>query len=298
MKDPYQTLGVSRTADADEIRQAYRKLAKQVHPDLHPGDKDRETRFKEINAAYDLLSDPDKRARFDRGEIDSQGAEMHGAGAWGFGGGSGPFAGSTQFGGGARGAEINLDDLLGGLFGRRASPAPEPAGDHQYSVTVGFLDAATGTEKRLTLQDGRTVEVNVPAGVEDRQVLRLRGQGARTRLGAGDALVEVRVSPHRFFKRQGDDIHVEVPVTLSEAVLGARIKVPTIGKPVMVTVPKGSDSGTVLRLRGKGIKRPKSTAAGDQIVTLKVVLGTMDEELEAFAAKRAKDETDPRADMT
>jgi DnaJ-class molecular chaperone len=309
MRDPYHILGVARSAGADDIRAAFRKLAKKLHPDLNPGQPEIERRFKEVNAAYSLLSDPDKRARFDRGEIDADGTEIH-VSPFGGRGGAGARTGAWNFdfmGGGSRAGggpapDIDIDDLLGGLFGRRAGKGGTESrggGDHRMSLTVDFLEAVRGSEKRLMMPDGGAVDLTIPAGIEDGQVLRLRGQGGANRSGnPSDVLVEVKVLPHRFFRRVGDDIHVDVPVTLAEAVLGARIKVPTIGKSVMVTVPARSDTGTVLRLRGKGIHRARAHGAGDQIITLKVMVGPVDAALEEFLRQRVLNpETDPRRDM-
>jgi DnaJ-class molecular chaperone len=316
MRNPYEVLGVAKSATEDEIRKAYRKLAKRHHPDLNQGDAEAERRFKEVNAANDLLSDAGRRARFDRGEIDAAGNETPmGAGFGGFGGGGfRPRPGADPFGG-PRSGPIDLDDLLEGVFsgfGRRAGgggagfggSGPGGAGfggagfggfggnppggeDRRHRLEVDFLTAAAGGSRRLRLEDGRTVDVAIPAGVEDGTTLRLKGQGATGRGGAaGDALVEVKVAPHRHFRRAGEDVHLDLPVTLREAVLGARVKAPTLGKPVMLTVPPGSDGGTVLRLKGKGIHR-KGRAPGDLIVTLRIVLGPgADDALRAFLESR------------
>lgn len=306
MENPYKVLGVDQRASAEEIRRAFRTLAKQHHPDLNKDRPQAAERFKAINAAYDLLSDPERRARFDRGEIDAEGNEtpfgaggFAGAGGFGFGGGgfrtrSGR-AGAEPFGG-APIHELNLDDLLGGMFGGGqgsrpgSGPRAQRGADHSYRLELDFLTAASGGTRRLSLQDGRTVDVTIPPGTEDGTVLRLKKQGGDGwgGTGAGDALVELRVAPHPHFRRVGDDVHLDVPVTVEEAVLGARIKVPTLGKPVMVTVPAHSDGGTVLRLKGRGIHRRGHTP-GDLIVTLRIVLGpdAQDEELAGFLRKRA-----------
>lgn len=295
MKDPYETLGVAKGASVEEIRNAFRKLAKRYHPDLNKDRPDAAERFRAVNAAHDLLSDPEKRARFDRGEIDAEGNEIPFAAAGGFHGGfrgpfgqggfsqggfgEGGFAGDFARGrargdpfGGARMHELNLEELFGDAFARAGAGAGagSRAGrpERRYRIEVDFVTAAAGGSRRLILEDGQAVDLSIPAGIEDGTSLRLKGKGP----GGGDALVEVKVAPHPFFRRVGRDVHLDVPVTLSEAVLGARVKVPTLGRPVMLTVPAGSDSGTVLRLKGKGI-HPKGAAAGDQIVTLKLVLG-------------------------
>jgi DnaJ-class molecular chaperone len=309
MENPYTVLGVSRTASAEEIRNAYRRLAKKHHPDLNVGRPEAAERFKAINAAYDLLSDPEKRARFDRGEIDAAGNETP-FGAGGFGGGFGHGFGAG-FGGfrsgradpfsGARVHELDLEGLFEGVFGgagrRRAGRKAAAGADESYRIEVDFVTAATGGTRRLTLREGRTVDVTIPAGIEDGATLRLRGLGAPGLIGGapGDALVQVSVLPHPAFHRVGDDIHLDLPVTLDEAVLGARVRTPTLGKPVMLTVPPGSDGGTVLRLRGKGIHR-KGRDPGDLIVTLRIVLGPdADESLAAFLrARSGSRDFDPR----
>ena len=304
-QDPYTILGVKREASQDEIRKVYRKLAKKHHPDLNPGDKAAEARFKEISAAYDLLSDPEKRQRFDRGEIDASGAERP------------DYATYRRYAEGARGAKYHtesgsfedLGDVFADLFKRGRGPGGGGPGgsdtirlrgaDHSYVLTVEFLDAARGAKKRLEFEPGRSLDVTIPAGLRDGQVLRLQGQGEPGYGGGpnGDALIEVHVAPHRFFRRNGNDIELEVPVTLAEAVLGGKITVPTIAGPVAVTVPKGSDTGTVLRLKGRGIGAGGQT--GDQRITLKIVLGVKpDGELEAFAERwQAGRAVNPRSAM-
>jgi DnaJ-class molecular chaperone len=270
MNDPYSILGVAKTASADELKKAYRRLAKKHHPDLNPGNAESASRFKEISGAYDLLSDAEKRARFDRGEIDAAGQERADASFYRAHAG-GP--------GGAKyrsGADFDPSDIFADLFARggRGGGGAEfrmRGSDLSYALTVDFIEAAKGGSKRLSFSDGRTLDVNVPPGSESGQVLRLRGQGQPGMGGgpAGDALIEITVAPHAFFKRDGLNVLVEVPVTLSEAVAGAKITVPTIEGPVSMTVPAGSNTGTKLRLRGRGIK---GAVAGDQYITLKVVL--------------------------
>jgi DnaJ-class molecular chaperone len=304
VRSPYEILGVTPDADADAIRTAYRKLAKQYHPDLNPGNAEAEQRFKEIGAANALLSDPDKRARFDRGEIDASGAERADR----------PFY--RDFAEGAEGARYqpqdamhpeDLEDLFANFFGGAAG-AGEPAGgmrfrargaDRRYSLTIGFLEAITGATKRITLPDGATLDVGIPPGLRDGQILRLRGKGGAG-LGdgpSGDALVAVAVTPHPFFRRDGRDIHIELPVSLGEAVLGAKVTVPTVGGGVSMTVPAHSDTGKVLRLRGRGVPAHGGEPAGDQYVTLKVTLGgEPDAALEAFLKDwRPAQPHDPRA---
>ena len=303
---PYQILGVKPAATADEIRQAYRKLAKQLHPDLNPGKPEAEARFKAVSAAYDLLSDPEKRGRYDRGEIDETGAERprysyrphaEGAEGWRY---------QPQ-------GEMDLSDLddLFAAFGsagrgrRGGSRAGSGEGlrmrgpDRSFTMNVDFADAAKGDKKRLSLSPDEWLDVTIPAGIDDGQILRLRGKGSPGFGGGepGDALIEVHVAPHPLFQRDGDDIRIELPVSLAEAVLGARIPVPTVTGPVTMTIPKESDTGTVLRLRGKGIQR--SANPGDQYVTLKVVIGhPADPELSDFVEKWGPSHAfDPRRGM-
>jgi len=278
MADPYKILGVQRTDSADTIRAAYRKLAKKHHPDVNPGRPEAADKFKSIAGAYDLLSDADKRARYDRGEIDETGAEK-----------APPprdfYRAHAEAPGGAKYRAENgidpedLEALFGGFGfgpqGQRGQPRrPMRGADAQYSLTVSFLDAARGTQRRITLPDGRTLDVTIPAGLADGSVLRLRGQGGPGRgegAPAGDALVEISVAPHPLFRRQGDDILLTLPVTLREAMLGASIPVPTISGTVKLSIPPGSGNGTRLRLRGRGIK------GGNQLVELSVVVPSGEE---------------------
>jgi DnaJ-class molecular chaperone len=287
--DPYETLGVKRDATQDDIRAAYRKLAKQLHPDLNPGDAKAEEKFKSVTAAYDLLGDPDKRARFDRGEIDASGAErpreryyrdFHGAQAHQHPYGS--TAGFSDF--------MDADDILSDLFARRQSGRTQfrvRGPDLHYRLEVEFLEAVNGATKRITLPDGATLDVTIPPGTRNGQILRLRGKGGAGIGGGepGDALIEIGVRPHPFFSRRDDNIDIEVPITLREAVLGAKLDVPTPAGQVRMSVPKGANSGTRLRLRGKGVARPDGSR-GDEYVTLKVVLPDKpDAELEEFARR-------------
>ena len=272
MKDPYTVLGVPRTATPDELKKTYRRLAKKLHPDLNPGNKATEQQFKEVTAAYELLSDPEKRQRFDRGEIDASGAER-------------APPGYTYRGGGAhtQGAPegFSVDDILSEILGRgfrgggfRQGNFRQRGADTQLRLRVPFLDAARGTKQRITMPEGRTLDLAIPAGVESGQTLRLKGQGEPGHNGgaAGDAYIEIEVEPHGFYQRKGRDIHIELPVSLQEAVVGARITVPTIHGAVTVKVPRGSNTGSILRLKGKGIPAAQGNAAGDQYVKLRVVL--------------------------
>ena len=308
---PYEVLGVKPDVTADEIRKAYRKLAKQFHPDLNPGKPAAEARFKAVSAAHDILSDPEKRARYDRGEIDESGAEKprysyrpHAEGAQGW---KYQPEGEVDIG--------DLDDLFemfgrggaGGARGPRGGRSGEgfsmPGPDRHYSLTIGFVEAATGGKERLSLSPEQWLDVTIPPGIEQGQILRLKGKGGPGFGGGppGDALIELHIAPHPFFRREGDDIHVELPVSVAEAVLGARVPVPTVTGPVTMTIPKGSDTGAQLRLRGKGIRRRRQgkEVTGDQYVTLKVVIGASDDpDLAKFLEDWAKQHpTDPRRAM-
>ncbi|MBK5196741.1 MAG: DnaJ domain-containing protein [Methyloceanibacter sp.] len=301
--DPYSVLGVAKGAKPEDITKAYRKLAKKLHPDLNPGDKVAEEKFKTITAAYDIVGDEEKRGRYDRGEIDASGQEKPQQRYY------------REYAGGEDGARYHstagfedigaFSDLFGDLFGERGGMRGGGGGqrfarrgqDAQYRLDVGFLDAVNGTKTRITLPDGGTLDVTIPAGVTDGQVMRLKGKGNPGTGGAepGDALIEIGVRPHPVFKREGDDITVEVPITFDEAVLGGKIEVPTIAGRVFATVPPGSNTGQTLRLKGRGIKS-KSGASGDQLVKLTIVLPErIDEDLKSFAEKwRESHRYDPR----
>ena len=299
MNDPYETLGVAKTASADEIRKAYRKLAKKLHPDLNPGDKQAEDKFKEVAGANDLLSDPEKRRRYDAGEIDASGAEKAPPHARYYRDyaqeGGHPYGGQGAYGDFAQG-----DDLFAELLRRSAEQARRrPGADLHYELPIDFLDAVNGADKTITLPQGGTLNVTIPAGVEDGQTLRLRGKGAPSpgEGPPGDALVQILVRPHRYFTREGADILLDLPVTVKEAALGAEVRTPTTTGGVMLKIPKRSNTGDVLRLRGKGVKT--RSGAGDELVKLKVMMPTGAEpELDAFLAdwKPAAD-YDPRKGM-
>lgn len=279
MADPYSTLGVARTANEAEIKSAYRKLAKELHPDRNKDNPKAAEKFSAVTNAYDLLSDKDKRAQFDRGEIDGDGNP---AAPFGFGGG-GPGGGFRgQPGGGFETGGADFGDIFEGLFGgagRRGGGAgfggfgrqapPQKGANVAYRLAVQFVDAATLAPQRITLQDGKTIDLKLPAGVESGTQMRLSGKGQAGPGGAGDAIVTIEVKPHPFFTRDGDNVLLDLPITLDEAVKGGKVKVPTVDGPVMLGVPAGTSSGKTLRLRGKGFTG-KDGKRGDQLVTLQV----------------------------
>ncbi|MEO8722301.1 MAG: DnaJ C-terminal domain-containing protein [Sphingobium sp.] len=283
MPDPYSTLGVARGASESEIKSAYRKLAKQLHPDKNKDNPKATERFSEVTNAYDLLNDKDKRARFDRGEIDGNGNPTapfgHGFGQGGPGGQPGDFGDIFEglFGGGRQGG------AGGGFsgFGRGRGAPPQRGGNVEYRLAVDFVDAATQAPQRITLQDGKTIDLKLPAGVEKGTQMRLSGKGMAGPGGAGDAIVTIEIKQHRFFVRDGDDVRVELPITLSEAVKGGKVKVPTVDGAVMLAVPSGATSGKTLRLKGKGFST-KSGGRGDQLVTLMIDIPVDDADLKAF----------------
>ena len=283
-QDPYDTLGVSRTASQDEIRKAFRAIAKKHHPDLNPGDKTAEERFKAANAANEILSDPERRAKFDRGELDASGQERPPERPFyrNFAQGD-PGGRYTASSGGFNGED--LGDIFGDFFAARGgagSTRPRRGADRQYRLEVPFIAAVNGATERLTLPSGETLDVRIPPGIEDGQVLRLRGKGEPGRNGGmeGDALIEVSVLPHPVYRRQGVDLELDLPVTLAEAVLGAKVAVPTPRGEVTLTVPPHSEAGTRLRLRGRGVAGHGERAAGDLYVTLRLVAGPTDPALE------------------
>jgi DnaJ-class molecular chaperone len=300
--DLYDVLGVKKTASDKEIRSAYRALAKKLHPDLNPGDKGAEERFKTVASAYAILGNAETRKRYDRGEIDATGAErqepryyrQHADGDARHQYSS--TAGFEDF--------VDLGDLFADAFARgrggaRGEGMRLRGADLRYHLAVDLLDAVNGAKKRVTMPDGATLEVSIPAGIEDGQVMRLKGKGqpGYNEGPPGDALVTIEVRPHPVFRREGNNIAIELPVALHEAVLGAKVEVPTTSGRVVVSVPKGATSGQTLRLRGKGIKSRSGT--GDQLVRLQIVMPeTVDEELERFMKSWAdKHAYDPRARM-
>ncbi len=290
MRDPYQALGVDRAATDKAIQSAYRKLAKQFHPDLNQDNPAAMERFKEISVAYGLLSDSEKRGRFDRGEIDANGAEQRPT-ARGPSGGAGTTY-STESGM----SPEDFEDIFNRAFSKRGRTSFSARGeDLRFTLEVEFLDAANGATRRLNLAEGRTLDVTIPPGIKDGQTLRLKGQGTPgTGKGPpGDALIEVRILPHRYFKRDGNDVILELPVTLQEAVLGAKVAVPTIKGAVSLTIPPNANAGTRLRLKERGI------AGGHQYIDLKIVLPPeRDPDLAAFVEKwKPKAVFDPRKGM-
>ncbi len=297
--DPYEVLGVARGASADEIRRAFRKLAKTHHPDLNPDNKAAEEKFKAINTAYDLLSDPDKRGKFDRGEIDAAGEPRFTPppGFTDFGNRRGAFnQGRGPFGEGF-GADEAEDLFSFFTQGGQRPNGPRRGRDRNYSLDVDLMTAIKGGPQRLTLPGGGTLEVRIPAGLENGQVLRLKEKGEPGRNGglAGDALIEVFVRPHPVFKREGNDLTLELPVSLAEVVLGAKVPVPTPGGSVTVSVPAGSNNGSRLRLRGRGVPAHGGKPVGDLFVTLKLVLDAQDTGLAQFLRDRGDaPEFDPR----
>jgi DnaJ-class molecular chaperone len=297
--DLYRRLGVKRGATEAEIKKAYRSLAKQLHPDRNKDKPDAAKRFGEVTAAYDLLSDKDKRARYDRGEIDEDGNPKmpFGSGFGGYSSGAGPHPGAAGGGGGFEGFNFSgetgdLSDLFEGLFntaarnrgptgfGRRAR-APQKGADVAYRLKVSFIDAVALNPQRITLADGKTIDLKLPKGLEDGTKIRLAGKGQEGEAGRGDAIVSIEIGTHRFFKRDGNDVRLDLPVTLKEAVLGAKVKVPTPEGPVMLAIPKGTSSGKVLRLKGRGFT-DKDGKRGDQLINVEVDVPTDDPELQQF----------------
>ncbi len=295
--DPYERLGVKKDATQEEIQAAYRRLAKKLHPDLNPGNAKAEAEFKDVAAAYDIVGDPEKRGRFDRGEIDETGTERPPRQYYR------DFADAeTSYGTGAGFADFSdSDDFLSELFGRRArNDAPRRGRDVAYSLDVDFLDAVNGATRRLGLPGAGDLDVTIPPGTRDGQTLRLRGKGEPGLRGgpAGDALIEIHVRPHKLYVRDGDDVRFEVPITLAEAVLGGRIEVPTPGGRVAATLPKNTSSGKVLRLKGKGVPK-RDGGRGDAYMTVRIVLPEPpDDALERFVAEwSAGRSDDPRKTM-
>jgi DnaJ-class molecular chaperone len=289
MADLYSQLNVARGASEAEIKKAYRKLAKELHPDKNKDNPKATERFSKVTNAYDILTDKDKRAQYDRGEIDEEGNPKMPFGYGGGPGGGGAGRGGAGFRGpngepfefsGGGGEAADISDLFEGLFrrgggggpfggfGRRSAP-PQKGADVAYRLEVPFEDAARLSGQRVTLGSGKTLDIKLPPGVEDGARIRLAGQGEPGPAGNGDALVTINIKPHRFFRREGDNIRLDLPVSVDEAALGGKVRVPTVDGPVMLSVPRGSSSGKVLRLKGKGFTG-KNGHRGDQLATLMV----------------------------
>jgi DnaJ-class molecular chaperone len=306
--DLYQRLGLKRGASEAEIKKAYRSLAKQLHPDRNKDKPDAAKRFSEVTAAYDLLSDKNKRAQYDRGEIDEEGNPKmpFGGGFGGYSAGAGPRSGS---GAGPQGFEnfnfggadaADISDLFDGLFGAagaarggrgggpfsgfRQRAAPQKGADVAYRLKIPFDDAVALKPQRITLADGKTIDLKLPPGLEDGTRIRLASKGEEGPGGRGDAIVTIEISPHRFYTRDGTNIRLKLPVTLKEAALGAKVKVPTPEGPVMLTIPKGTTSGKVLRLKGRGFAA-KDGKRGDQLVTVEIEVPSHDAALQQFVEK-------------
>lgn len=305
--DPYSALGLTKSATPDDIKKAYRKLVRNGHPDLHPEDAGAEARFKEVAAAHDLLKDPATRARFDAGEIDATGAERPQrqyyrdfADA-----ADNPYQQRPGFEAHGDPADIFAEILRrrtgqgSGNFGDRGFPMSGP--DFRYALEVPFLEAVRGGEMRITLPEGDNLSVRIPQGAQDGQTLRLRGKGGPGHGGGppGDVLITLTVRMHPVFKREDNDIHMTLPITIDEAVLGAKVSAPTISGPVSLTVPKGVSSGQVLRMRGRGVAGMAGKTAGDQLVELKIVAPpVIDDALRDFMIDWRKNQThDPRAEL-
>lgn len=299
--DPYAELGVQRSASADDIRKAFRKLAKQYHPDANPGDKSAEERFKRVSGAFDIIGDVDKRRKFDRGEMDADGRDQHpgysGGSPFGPGGASGgryrPGPGSPGFEG------IDINDIFGEAFGRGGAGGgarggfgfggPSKGADLRARLEIDLEEAIRGGKKRIAFSDGRTLEVNIPKGALEGQVLRLKGQGAGGRGGPGDALIEIGYRPHPLYRREGSSLHMDLPISVPDAVLGGKVEASTPDGPVTLTVPRGSNSGAQLRLKGRGFVDAKGKR-GDLMARLVVTLPEIvDSELEKFAERWRKE---------
>jgi DnaJ-class molecular chaperone len=306
MRDPYQVLGVAKSASASDIKSAFRKAAKKLHPDANKDDPKAASRFAELNSAYEIVGDDDKRKAFDRGEIDAEGKpRFQGFGGGGPGGGQGGFgqgAGFENFsfrqGGGPGGPQGGIDDILRGMFGGRAGARGRPQGfdfedaafpdgslDVSAAITVTLEEAALGAPKRIRLPNGRELDIKIPAGLVSGQQIRLKGQGQELQgHRPGDVLLTINVAPHRLFQIDGENLRLDLPISLDEAVLGAKVRVPTLSGAVELSIPKNTSSGRTFRLKGKGV--PKGKGAGDLLVTVKIVLPDgADADLEALMKK-------------
>lgn len=294
--DLYTVLGIARGAQDDEIRRAYRRLAKELHPDVRPDDPAASERFKRVTAAYDILGDATKRRRYDEGEIDAQGEPVRTYARNGAGAGGG-------WANGFGGRDTGVTDIFSDLFGARGTRGPGfslRGQDVRYTLEVGFMEAVGGAKKRVTMPEGGTLDLTVPEGVSDGQVLRLKGKGAPGLRGGenGDALVEIHIRPHPRFKRLGNDILLELPITIDEAVLGGKIEVATISGRVALQIPKSTSSGRIFRLKGKGVRSTTDGSVGDQLVTIRIVMPeNVDESLSYFMAEwRQRNRYDPGRD--
>ena len=293
MRDPYSVLGVTKSATADEVKKAFRKLAKKHHPDQNTGDPKAQEKFAEVSSAYEILGDEKKRAQFDRGEIDAEGKPrgFEGFGAGGpfrrgnAGGGGSPFehfefnAGGSPFGQGAAGGRGGFDasdffDLFGGRGRGRQQQAPQRGKDVEQIVTISLTDAVQGSSARVSLPNGKTLDVAIPAGIEDGKQIRLKGQGHPGVGGAapGDAMITVKIARHPYFRVEGHDLRLDLPIALYEAVLGGKVQVPTLSGKVEISVPAGTNGGKTLRLRGKGLPAGDGKPAGDLLVTLRIIM--------------------------
>ncbi|ESQ79554.1 DnaJ C-terminal domain-containing protein [Asticcacaulis sp. YBE204] len=311
--DPYAELGVPRSASADDIQKAFRKLAKELHPDRNPNNKAAEDRFKRVSGAFDLLKDPDKRKKYDAGQMDADGRETH----RGFGGGGGASGGYGR-GAGGNFDGVDLDDIFdifgsgsrrqgnagggfGGGFGGFGGGGANPGGfgqaakgnDLKIRLDIDLMDTIAGNTRRVQFTDGRTVDVNIPKGAKDGQTLRLKGQGAASPSGRGphgDALVELTLRPHPVFRPEGNDLHMDLYVAIPDAVLGGKVQAPTPDGPVNVTIAKGSNSGGVLRLKGRGGFDAKTNARGDLFAKIVLALpDKVDDDFVAYAEDWRKD---------
>jgi len=298
MKDPYSILKVPSSASEADIKKAYRTMAKELHPDRHPGDDVIADKFKEVSAAYALLSDKEMRARYDRGEINADGSEK-GFGGFGGGGGFGQKGGRRGGGGfGGFGADFDPEEIFSSFFGQGGPgrrTRSQKGSDRIYKLDIDFLDAVQGSKRKVTLENGKTLNVTIPTNVKEGQQIRLKGQGGEGTGGApaGDALVEVHIKPHKFFKSEGDDIMLDLPISLQEAILGGKVTVPTIHGSVALNIPKGSNSGKTMRLKGKGIQNPKSKTSGDQYVKLMIMIpDNAGDDLEKIIEEWAEDRND------
>jgi DnaJ-class molecular chaperone len=313
MRDPYQVLGVAKNASEAEIKKAFRSLAKKHHPDAHPGDDTAKKRFQEISAAYDILSDKDKRAKFDAGELDANGNPRGFDPRGGFrgdpfgfgakpGGGAGGERGDFHFSWNDQGANPNFsaEDIFAEFMGGRRRTRAARGEDFAVAITVSLAESVGGGTRRIVLTNGEQIDVKIPAGITDGQQIRVKGRGGAGRSGgpAGDVLIQVAVAPHPYMTREGNDLRMNLPVTLKEAVLGAKVPVPTLGGgAVNLSIPPNSNSGTVLRLKGKGVAAHGGNAAGDLYVRLVVALPERpDPALKTFV-ENWHSNFDPRARM-